>query len=98
MTRYLAVGAIAIALAACSPGQQKQAADVVALAQQACGTIGPIVQMASLFPDPRVTSIVGYANSVCGPLAVGAVPATIDANTPAWLGDLGGMLKVLIGR
>ena len=99
MKRYLAIGTVAFALAACSPQQQKQAADLIAGAQQACASIGPIVRVAGGFiSDPEVKSIIGYANSVCAPLAAGAPPASIDANTPAWLGDLGGMLKVLIGR
>lgn len=68
---------------------------VITDAQRACVQVAPIVQAASAVPDPRVTSIIGYANAVCGPLAAGVPPATLDTNTPQWLGSLAGMLKVL---
>lgn len=87
------VGAIALcALASCS---QLAGSGIVAQAQQACVTVQPILNAASVVGDPRVQSIVGYGNAVCGPLAAGQAPASLDANTPTWLGDLGGMLKVL---
>lgn len=93
MKRILATTALVLGLTACSATQHS---DLVAVSKQACATIGPIVKVAAFVPDPRVTSIVGFANAVCAPLAAGMVPATLDANTPAWLGDLGGMLKVLV--
>jgi hypothetical protein len=92
MRRVLALAALGI-LASCALADAP--AGTVAQAQQACVTVQPILSAASAVPDPRVQSIVGYGNAVCGPLAAGIVPATVDANTPQWLGSLAGMLKVL---
>jgi hypothetical protein len=95
MIRQIAlIGGLALALAAsaCSPGQ---VTTTVTEAQRACVTIAPIVAGAAVMPDPRVQSIVGYANAFCGPLAAGVTPATLDSNTPQWLGHLAGMLIVL---
>jgi hypothetical protein len=92
MRRALAAAAIG-ALASCAP--VGQVTTTVAATQQACVMVRPWLDAALVVPDPRVQVIVSYGNAVCGPLAVGSVPATVDANTPAWLGELGGMLKVL---
>jgi hypothetical protein len=91
--RRLLAGAALCVLASCTLADVP--ASTVAQAQQACVTVQPILNAASAVADPRVQSIVGYGNAVCGPLAVGSVPATVDANTPQWLGSLAGMLKVL---
>jgi uncharacterized membrane protein YadS len=93
MMRRILAGAALCVLASCS--QMGAPATVVSQAQQACVTVQPILNAASAVADPRVQSIVGYGNAVCGPLAVGSVPPTVDANTPQWLGSLAGMLKVL---
>src|SRR5580765_8430888 len=68
---------------------------VVQSAQQACISIQPQMAAASLISDPKVQSIVGYANAMCGPLASGMIPSTVDSNTSTWLGSLSGMLKVI---
>ena len=97
MKRYLIPLALVLPiLAACTPQQQQQTADVIAAARSACVSLGPLFQTASLVPDARVQSIVGYFNSVCGPLSVGAVPPTVDGNTATWLGSLAGMIRVLV--
>lgn len=83
-------------LAACSPQQQQQTADVIAAARQACTSIGPVFLAASLVRDPKVQSIVSYADAVCRPLAAGVVPPTVDSNTATWLGSLAGMIRVLV--
>lgn len=92
MRRFAAAFALLL-LAAC--GGAPQPGGIVAAAQQACVQIAPVTQAAAVVPDPKVQSIVGYANAFCGPMAAGAVPATTDDNTPQWLGQLAGMLKVL---
>lgn len=95
MNRFIAAAALTAILGACTAQQRS---DLVADAKQACADIAPTVQLASLVPDPRVISIVGFASSVCTPLAAGVVVPTLDANTRPWLGDLGRMLKVLVPR
>lgn len=92
MRRLLAIAALC-ALAACA--QSGAPPDVVGQARQACVSVAPVLNAAAAVADLRVQSIVGYGNAVCGPLAVGSVPPTVDAGTPQWLGSLAGMLKVL---
>lgn len=84
---------VGLATAGCSA--MTTPSSTVAQAQQTCVTISPSVTAASLVPDARVQSIVGYANAFCGPLAAGVIPSTVDSNSSAWLGGLVGMLRVL---
>jgi hypothetical protein len=89
----VALGAL-LSLGACG-GITPKLSTLAADAQQACVQVAPVLAAASAVLDPRVQSILGYANAVCGPLATGTTPATLDTNTPQWLGQLAGMLKVL---
>ena len=101
--RVLMIAAAGLLLLA---GRQQQAAvpatgagaisSAIVATQQACVTIAPALQAASVSGNPTAQSIGQYGNAVCGPLAAGAVPATVDSSTPTWLGTLGGMIKVLL--
>lgn len=95
MKRVVLVAALALSLSACGGGVKLSS--LIDDAKAACSQIAPILSVASLVPEPRVQSIIGFANSMCGPLSAGAVPPSLDANTPQWLGQLGGMLKALTG-
>ena len=87
-----------LALGACSAtsGGSAAVSAVVADTQQACVTISPALQAAASSSNAQVAAIAGYANAVCGPLAAGAVPPTVNASTPTWLGSLGGMISALL--
>ena len=94
--KYGIVGASLLALGACSAAQQAQTSTVIQEAQQACVSISPALNAAAGSTNTTVQSIAGYANAVCGPLASGAAPATVNSSTPTWLGSLGGMISALL--
>ena len=94
MIRPIALAALLLT-AGCTAQQAARVSSVVADAQQACVQVAPILTAAAVVADPKVQSILGYANAVCGPLAAGVAPPTVDGNTPQWLGQIAGMLKVL---
>ncbi len=81
-------------LVGCSAGQ---VASTVSSVQQACVSVQPALAAGAASGIPQARDIAGYGNAVCGPvMGGGAVPASVDASTPAWLGSLAGMLKVIL--
>lgn len=98
--RHFAAVVGLLALAGCTSAQmqkvQATGADVVTAAARACALIQPVTAAAAVVPDPRVQSILAFAGAVCAPLAAGQTPPNLDTNTAAWLGNLAGMLKVLV--
>lgn len=84
---------MAVVLVACTPGQVPSD---VALAQQACVTVQPVLTAGAASGNATAQEIAGYGNAVCGPLAAGSVPATVNSNSPTWLGSLGGMIETLL--
>lgn len=96
MRKLMMAAAIAALLAGCSATQQAQTTQAIQEAQQACVSISPALNAAAGSTNATVQSVAGFANSVCGPLAAGSVPATVNSTTPTWLGSLGGMISALL--
>lgn len=61
-------------------------AEQLAKVQRACQLVGPALDVAAAANMPaQVRETAVYPKAYCDQLLAGMVPATTDANTPAWL-------------
>lgn len=93
MNRFFAAGAALMMVTACSAPQFAATVTPAALppaqlakVQQTCQVAQPMLVVAA---DPslpaNVAQTAAYGAAYCQQLLAGTVPATTDANTPAWL-------------
>jgi len=91
--KHLVVAFVAMMLVSCTSAQVSTA---VAEAQQACVSVGPLLAAGAASGNATAQSVAGYGNAVCGPLAAGSVPATVNSSTPTWLGSLAGIIQAVL--
>lgn len=88
-----------LALTACGgpqPIDMSRLDQVINTTRALCRQGQPLLAAAALIPEPRVVEIATAVNNVCGMLAAGTVPTTLDANTPAMLAtNLGALAKLM---
>ncbi len=100
----LTAASLAVLLASCNATQQAKiqgtlatvagdiksvASGILAAADAACSDVLPVVKAVSgLVNNAKVTSLVGYAVSVCSPAGTVIPGSNINASTAGWIGGI----------